>query len=50
MPSKSNTYLLNVEPRNLVFLKAYNTDFDGIAIKFTDQNGRPLEIEIDTAY
>ena len=38
-------YLLNDEPYNVVFLKTYNTDFDGIIITFTDPNGRPLEIE-----
>ena len=43
--NKSYAYLLNVEPRNLVFLKTYNTEFDKIIIKFTDQNTRPLEIE-----
>ena len=43
-PDKSYTHLLNVEPSNLVFLKTYNTEFDEI-ITFTDQNGRPLEIE-----
>ena len=37
--------MLNVEPSNLVFLKTYNTGFDEIIIKFTDQNGRLLEIE-----
>ena len=42
--NKSYAYLLNVKPSNLVFLKTYNTDFD-IIITFTDQNGRPLEIE-----
>ena len=45
MPNKSYAYLLNVEPSNLVFLKTYNTEFDEIIITFTDQNGRPLEIE-----
>ena len=30
---------------NLVFLKIYNTEFDETIIIFTDQNGRPLEIE-----
>ena len=45
MPNKSNAYLLNVEPSNLVFLKTYNTEFDETIIKFTDQNGRLLEIE-----
>ena len=44
-PYKSYAYLLNVEPSNSVFLKTYNTEFDEIIIKFTDQNGRPLEIE-----
>ena len=36
---------LNVQPRNLVFLKTYNTEFDEIIIAFTDQNGRLFEIE-----
>ena len=44
-PNKSYTYLLNVEPSNLVFLKTYNTEFDEIIITFTNQNGRPLEIK-----
>ena len=37
-------FLLNVEP-NLVFLKIFNTEFDDIIIKFTNKNGRQLEIE-----
>ena len=37
--------MLNVEPSNLVFFKTYNTEFDEIYITFTNQNGRPLEIE-----
>ena len=28
-----------------MFLETYNTEFDEIIIPFTDQNGRPLEIE-----
>ena len=44
-PNKSYAYLLNVRPSNLVFLKAYNTEFDESIMAFTDQNGRPLEIE-----
>ena len=39
MPNKSYSYLLNVEPSNLVFLKTYNSEFDEIIITFTDQNG-----------
>ena len=45
MPNKSYAYLLNVETSNLVFFKTYNNKFDEIIIKFTEQNGRPLEIE-----
>ena len=45
-PNKSYVYLLNVESSNLVFLKTYNTNFDAIIITFTDQNCRPLEIEV----
>ena len=37
--------MTNVEPSNLVFLKTYNTEFLEIIMTFTDQNGRPLEIE-----
>ena len=44
-PHKSYTYLPNVEPSNLVFLKTYNTEFDEVIITFTNQNGGPLEIE-----
>ena len=41
MPNKSYDYLLNVGPKNLVFLKTYNTEFDDIMITFTNQNGVP---------
>ena len=37
--------MLNIEPSNLVFFKAYNTEFDEIIIRITEQNDRPLEIE-----
>ena len=36
-PNRSYSYPLNVEPSNLVFLKANNTEFDNIFITFTDQ-------------
>ena len=45
MPNKFYAYLLNVELSNLVFSKTYDTEFDEIIITFTDQNGRPLEVE-----
>ena len=44
-PNKSYAYFLNIEPSNLGFLKTYNTQLDEMIITFTDQNGRPLEIE-----
>ena len=44
-PNKSFSYLLSVEPSNLVFLKTYNTEFDETIIIFIDENGKPLEIE-----
>ena len=44
-PNKSYAYLLNVELSYLVFQKTFNTEFDVVVIKFTDQNGRLLEIE-----
>ena len=43
--SKSYAHLSNGEPSNLIFLKTYNADLDDIIITFTDQNGRPSEIE-----
>ena len=46
-PNKSYAYLLNVEPSNLVFLKTYNTEFDEIIITFMDQNGGPLEDNVN---
>ena len=43
--NKSYAYLLNIELSNLVFLKTCNTEFDDIKITFSDETGRPLEIE-----
>ena len=35
-PNKFYSYLINIEPRNLVFLKTYNTNFDDFVIIFTN--------------
>ena len=43
--NKSYAYLLNVESSNVVFLKTYGIECDELIIKFTDQNGTPLEID-----
>ena len=48
-PNKSYGYLLNVKAEDLVFLKTYNTEFDYVIIRFTDQNGGPFEIEEKTS-
>ena len=45
MPNKSYDFLLIVEPRNLVFLKIYDTVFDDIIITLTGQSCRQLERE-----
>ena len=45
MPIISHTYLFNVKPSNLVFLKTYNTEFDEIIGTFADRNGGPLRIK-----
>ena len=37
--------MLNVEPSNLVFFKTYNAEFDKTIKRFTNENGRPLEIK-----
>ena len=37
--------LLEISPRNHIFLKAFNSEYDEIKIWFTDQNSKPLEIE-----
>ena len=35
----------HAEPRNLVFLETYNTEFADIILTFTGQNGRVSAIE-----
>ena len=36
---------IDAEQRNFAFLKTYNIRFDNIALIFTEQNDKPLEIE-----
>ena len=42
-PNKSYTYLLNVKPSNLVFLKTCNPESGDIIITYADQNGKLLK-------
>ena len=37
--------LLDIFPKNFVFLKTFNLEFSYIEVWFTDQNSKPLEIK-----
>ena len=37
--------LLDVSPKNILFLKTFNSEFWYIEVRFTDQNAIPLETE-----
>ena len=45
VPNKSFGSLLEVSPKNHIFLKTFNSEYDEIKIWFIDQNSQPLEIE-----
>ena len=37
--------LLDISPKNFIFIKTFNSEFSYIEVWFTDQNSKPLEIE-----
>ena len=37
--------LLDISPKNFIFLKRFNFKFSYIEVWFTDQNSKPLEVE-----
>ena len=43
--SKPFGILLEISPTNHIFLKIFNSEFQEIKIRFTDQTGKPLEVE-----
>ena len=43
-PSKLFCSLLEISPKNHIFFKTFNPEFQEIEIWFTDQNGQPLEM------
>ena len=43
--NKSFDQLLNISPKNFIFLKTFNSEFSYIKVWFTDQNSKLLEIE-----
>ena len=45
VPNKTFGSLLKISPRNHIFLKTFNSEFQEIKIWFTDQTSKPLEPE-----
>ena len=45
VPDKTFGSLLEISPRNHVFLETFNSEFREIKVWFTDQKSRPLEEE-----
>ena len=37
--------LLDISPKNIIFLKTFNSEFSYIEVRFNDPNAIPLEIE-----
>ena len=45
IPNKSFGKLLDISPKNFIFLKTFDSKFSYSEVWFTDQNSKPLEIE-----
>ena len=45
IPNKPLGQLLDILPKNFIFLKTFDSEFSYIQVWFTDQISRPLEIE-----
>ena len=45
VPNKSFDSLLEISPKNHIFLKSFNSEFRKIEVCFTDQNSQLLKIE-----
>ena len=45
VPNKTFGSLLKILPKNHIFLKTFNPEFQEIKIWFTDQTSKPLEVE-----
>ena len=44
VPKKSFGQLLDISPKDFIFLKTFDSDFSYIEVWFTDQNSKPLEM------
>ena len=45
VPNKPFCSLLEIYPKDHIFLKTFNSEFQTTEVWFTDQNSQPLEIE-----
>ena len=45
VPNKPFGSLLEISPKNLIYLKTFNSEFQIIEVWFTDQNSQPLQID-----
>ena len=45
IPNNSFGQLLDISPKNFIFLKTFDAEFSYIEVWLTDQNLKPLEIE-----
>ena len=45
IPNKTFGQLLDVSPKNFIYLKTFNSKFLYIEVWFIDQNSKPLEME-----
>ena len=45
IPNKPFGSLFQISPKNHIFLKKFNSNFQTIEVWFPDQNSQPLEIE-----
>ena len=48
VPNESFSHLLDIPPKNFIFLKAFDSELSYIEVCFTDQNYKPLEKEDKT--
>ena len=45
VPNKPFDSLLEISPKNHIFLKTYNSEFQEIKVWFTNQTSKPLKVE-----
>ena len=45
VPNKPFGSLLEISPKNLIYLKTFNSEFQIIEVWFTDENSQPLQID-----